>query len=157
MIIYKKPKNGGIYDIGPNFKVIIYCEIVESKVIYIGSIFFRIIDKKLQFISIYKSALNKCNTCTEEKSFSLLFLDNLTKKCIENGYNELEVIYPIGIMKDILINYGFSEERKNFGIYHKLLPSTGGKIKSKRNNKRKKLKSKKNNKRKKLKSKTNKK
>ena len=122
MIEDGKPRNvdEGIYNI------IVYCEIIDDLVIYIGSVYYIIrikegtpynvnemgkwtrtnrAQKILFFLSIYKSNINSCTTCSD-KSFSTQMLSYIEKKGLEN---DCVCLYtsPIGEMTKILKNNGF--------------------------------------------------
>ena len=116
------PRNAdeGIYNI------VVYCEIVDDLVIYIGSVYYIIRTKEgtpynvnemgkwsrtnraqkiLFFLSIYKSNINSCTTCSD-KSFSTQMLSYIEKKGLEN---DCVCLYtsPIGEMRQILKSKGF--------------------------------------------------
>jgi len=89
-----------------NTQLLIYYEInTDNKIIYIGSITYKIDEKTLSFISIYKSDINKCNTCSINK-FHKIMLNYIVNKAIENNCIQLST-HPIGIMNEILKGFGF--------------------------------------------------
>lgn len=122
MIEQGKPRktDKGIYNI------IVYYEIINELIVYIGSVYYKIdteegtvyninnnneylrtdsSQKILFFLSIYKSNINICTTCSE-KSFSTQMLSYLENIAINNNCVCLYTT-PIGIMNTILINNGF--------------------------------------------------
>jgi hypothetical protein len=89
-----------------NTQLLIYYEInTDNKIIYIGSITYKIDEKTLSFISIYKSDINKCNTCSINK-FHKIMLNYIVNKAIENNCIQLST-HPIGIMREKLEEFGF--------------------------------------------------
>jgi hypothetical protein len=108
------------------YNIIVYCEIVDNLVTYIGSVYYTIrvkegtpynenelgkwirtnrAQKILFFLSIYKSNINSCTTCSD-KSFSTQMLSYIEKKGLDT---ECVCLYtsPIGEMRQILKNNGF--------------------------------------------------
>ena len=113
-------------DQGP-YHILVYYDIDENGVlVYIGSIYYQIKvggripyrknedggfdrvnddQRTLFFISIYKSILNRCMSCSD-KSFSLQMIDAIYKRGKENGCLCV-FTNPIGKMNEILNSYGF--------------------------------------------------
>ena len=112
----------------PNIKganILIYYEIQNDNPIYIGSVLFKIKDNILYFISIYKSIINTCFSCSEKKISSIM-LDYLLKIAKENSCSFL-VTYPLDVMKPVLSEkYGFKENVDKPGYYLKNIEIEGG-------------------------------
>ena len=109
-----------------NSFIIMYCEMHDKEEKYIGHVFYNIhIENKIRFfkddhwneiheplqvlffLSIYKSTINKCNTCNKKSSFSRKMLSFIENLGIENNCFCL-MTSPIGIMRNILLNNGFN-------------------------------------------------
>ena len=88
--------------------MLIYYENEGSERKYIGSVLYCInpIAKCVFFISIYKSFLNKCDTCTEYK-FSKRIIDQLTFIAMMNECTVIATSCVIGIMGNLLEQNGF--------------------------------------------------
>jgi hypothetical protein len=96
------------YMIGYQPHILIFYEPLNGEKKYMGSIMYCINTeiKCLLFISIYKSVINVCNTCSETK-FSKLILDQLTLTALTNDCDTIATKYVIGGMDVLLKQNGF--------------------------------------------------
>lgn len=104
--------------------ILVYCEYEGDERKYIGSVLYCVnpIAKCVFFISIYKSFLNKCTTCSDTK-FSKKMLDQLTLTAMVNDCTTIATACTIGIMGSLLKNNGFVTEETpgatKFGLMEK--------------------------------------
>lgn len=143
MMIQKRPRqeDKGI------FTVVVYYELIDNKVVFLGSIFYSINEeiKELYFLSIFKSIVNRCVSCSE--SFSKAMLSYIESKGKEKNCKSLRTL-PIGEMTNILVQNGFSSTNNSGYIgYIKQIGPAGGR---KRKQNRKKTNRRKTNRRKTL-------
>ena len=87
-----------------NIFVLLYSESEK----YIGSVIYYIVNNDLYFISIYKSCINECTTCSKENSFSYKMISKIEAIGKENkNINSIRTCMETKGMADLLQNNGF--------------------------------------------------